>query len=542
MRELIIAIRAAFYYLFLFGFWFTPISVNAQDWNWVEIIGSSKTETPEGLLFQNNGQILLAGTFEHELLLGDTNLISTGEKDIFLASFNTDMTTLWARGGGGLSDEKLADIGQDHNNNIICAGSYWLEATFGGDTIQTENNPKGLFLLKINSLGQEIWLRKIDGADLKAVEDIKVDQVGNIYLCGYFDQQLQGEGFSLDAAGETDLFLIKYNPEGEVIYASHVGYSGDTRAISVALASSGKIVLGGYYNDTTIIAQDTLIANTTDRDVFIACFDQEGNAIWGRKAGGVHDDELTGIAIDPSDHIYATGYLVGVMNLGNGISIQSSNGNSDFYLLKYNMDGQPLEARALGGSLIQQTTDIEFNENQLLIAGFYQGEMDLDGLTVSAGNSISSFVAGFDLDLNTKWVKSINGSGNVFIHRISANEAESVLVTESFEETILFNDTPFSSAGEFDIFLGQLNKSVTPTVNLEQAPTLLSLFPNPTANSLNIKTNLTNYNLLIYSIDGQLFWTGKNEKNININHLPKGTYSLQLQSGATTISRIFIKK
>lgn len=544
MRQLIIAIRAAILHIILFLLLLLPTSKTfTQVWNWVNTFGGQGTETIEGLIVNTPSNYLIAGTFSEFLPLNDAILTSSGAKDVFVASINTNMETSWVFSGGSNLDDELTSIEKDASGNIICTGAYWLEATFDNETISTTDNPKGLYILKLNSNGEMMWLRQIDGADLKAVTAIESDQDDNIFICGYFDQELNLGDTIITANGNTDIFIAKYDSNGQLIFAHNMGYKGDTRAVAMSLSPSGKIVLGGFYNDTTIIALDTLPANTTDRDVFVACLDSTGNPLWGRKAGGVHDDELTGIIVDNDENIFATGYLVGVMNLGEGISIQSSNGNADIYLLKYNIDGTPISAKALGGDLVQQTTDIAIFNQTILVSGFFQGDMNFDGINLSTNGNINSFVAGFDKQLLTKWAENIDGTGNVFANSIEANleEGNTVLVGGSFANSIQFNETTYPSNGGFDLFLSTLSMNITNIHSPEGANSLLEIFPNPTDQQLRFNTNLSNFDLAIIDKAGRLWITASNKTQIDISKLPSGVYLLHLQNEESRISKAFIK-
>ena len=544
MRQLIMAIRAAiFNFLILIPFLMSTFQSFAQAWNWVNTFGDLGTETIEGLIVNTASDFIISGTFSESFPLNGITLTSSGEKDVFIAAINANMETAWAISGGSNLNDELTSITKDASGNIICTGAFWLEATFEDETITTSGNPKGIFILKLNEEGEKLWLRQIDGADLKAATTVQSDAEDNIFISGYFDQELHLGDTIITANGSTDSFIAKYDADGQLIFARNIGYKGDTRAIAMALSNSGKIVLGGFYNDTTIIALDTLPANTTDRDVFIACLDSSGLPMWGRKAGGVHDDELTGIIIDEEENIFATGYLVGVMSLDEGISIQSSNGNADIYLLKYNIDGTPISARALGGELVQQTTDIAIFNQTILVSGFFQGDMDFDGINLSAEDNINGFIAGFDKNLFIKWAETIEGSGNVFANRIGVNTnmENTVLIGGSFSNTIQFNETIYPSNGSFDIFLSTLSMDITSVASPYNTKPYLKVFPNPSGEHVNIDTNLSHFDLAIMDKAGRLCLSDKNTTRVDISNLPSGVYLLHLQNEKTRISQAFVK-
>ena len=204
----------------------------------------------------------------------------------------------------------------------------------------------------------------------------------------------------------------------------------------LAVTNTQEVVVGGFFNDTTHIGNHIFTANTYDRDVFISHFDAQGAVSWARKAGGVHDDEITGIALDQDGQIYATGYLVGVMTLDEGLAIQSSNGNSDFYLLKYSPEGVPLKARAMGGDFAQQTTDIAINGSQIALSGFYLGSFTVDGIQLHGTNHFQGCLLGFNTNLEARWIYAITGGGTIFSNSIAYAPLGKVYTVGSFSQQL----------------------------------------------------------------------------------------------------------
>ena len=71
----------------------------------------------------------------------------------------------------------------------------------------------------------------------------------------------------------------------------------------------------------------------------------------------------------------------------------------------------------------------------------------------------------------------------------------------------------------------------------------LSIYPNPTSNIINIKTdkNYHNLKLSFYSLLGKIIMTVNNQKEINISSLPVGSYFLKIEIDDEMIMRKIIK-
>ena len=504
--------------------------------------GGLGSETCDGLEVAPDGSVFLAGTFQNNLVADSQVLQSRGESDIFLFKTNAQGKVLWAkRAGSSLADEVTA-MTLDKNDHLICAGSFRLEADFDNLILNATQNPKAIFVVKYNSSGQLIWGKSLNGDGLKDADAIACDQEGNIFLAGHFQDSLTVMDTTLYASGRTDFFLAKLSPNGNLIWALRQGQSGDTRATALGLTSGGDPIVAGYFNDTTRIADTVLIANTDDRDMFLTRVSKNGQPLWARKAGGVFDKDVTGLVLDNADHIFITGYLVGVMRFSETLVIQSSTGNPDFFLLKYKPDGTPLTARALGGTMTQQTTSLILQNGNLILTGFYSGNMSFDGFSFSAGAALNSFIAAFDSSLTCRWTKDIVSNSSAFAMEIAADPNETFWLGGSFLGQVKFDEINLESSS-FDLFLAKANPNVTSTSGLISKSQLFRAFPNPASDFVLIQTEVLDYTIELLNSKGQVVWSGQNAPAIQLEHLPEGMYLLKFQTDTLTQSqKIVVQK
>jgi len=505
--------------LFSTGLFFSAFS---QSWTKLQQWGGSGTEICAGLAVAKDGSIVLAGSFENQITFENQALTARGEEDIFLCRLQANGEVAWAKRAGSQLEDEVADIALDADDNLIVAGSYWLKGNFDEIELTTPSNPKAIFIAKYNLGGQLLWAKSLSGTGLKNVEDVVCNQNNEIFLTGYFEKTLQIDDTLLTSNGITDLFLAKFNSEGQLQWAVNQGNKGDTRGTALGLMSNGDAIVAGFFNDTTEIADTILTANTQDQDVFVARFDQNGMPIWAKKAGGVFDSDVTALVIDAQDNIYLTGYFVGVMRLSADLSISSSSGNSDFFLLKYQPDGTPTAARALGGMLLEQALDMEMQHNILLVSGFYQGDMTLDAFSLASGNALSGFVAGFDLNLQTKWLKNLAADAFLYAAQVVGYADNTVMAGGSFTGNVML-DNEKATATSFDLFLAQAELQPTSTEEVEKQ-ILFQVFPNPSNGKVSIQTTVADFSLKITDSSGKVVFSGENKMHIDISHLPKGLY------------------
>jgi hypothetical protein len=216
-------------------------------------------------------------------------------------------------------------------------------------------------------------------------------------------------------AGGSDIFLIKTDASGNVIWAKTYGGTGGDWASSVQQTSDGGYIVAGY----------TASFGAGYYDIFLIKTDANGNIQWAKTYGGT--------ALDWPYSVQQTsdgGYIVA------GYTWSFGAGYSDIFLIKTDANGNIQWAKTYGGtyedyaSSVQQTSD---------------GGYILAGHTSSFGaGSYDIFFIKTDANGNIQWAKTYGGTGS--------DMASSVQQT-SDGGYILAGWTYYFGAGLSDIFL-----------------------------------------------------------------------------------------
>lgn len=496
------------------------------QWQWMQTIGGSGIDNSGGMVAASDN-VYVSGIFSGDASAGNFPLTSVGGHDVFLAALTPEGVFSWVISGGGPLDDEVTAMAVDATGNVLVAGAYWLSAMFDSIALEAEQSSRSLFLLNISPQGALRWAKNLHGTAIKKIGAVGADAAGNIYIAGYFQGQLSLDEWTLEASGATDFFVAKLNADGVVTWAAHAGQTGDTRITGMAVYPGGGVVVGGYFNALTQIGDYQFTANTYDRDVFLASYDVNGDLQWARKAGGVHNDELTGIAMDATGAIYATGYLVGVMSLGEGIAIQSANGNPDFYMLKYNSEGLPLQARAMGGTLRDQSMAIVIEENGVTITGFFQAPMSIDGQLLDNNGQTAGFILRFSESLGLVQAQTIRAiNGPVYAGQLTRNQTGDMLVSGSYEGALQYGDATLPAVGNADAFIGKWTPLVTSTTAPADSSSLLKVFPNPASNQFEISADLPLQLIRIIDQQGKTCYSATDTTPVQTSSWPAGAYRI----------------
>src|SRR5262249_45831810 len=157
------------------------------------------------------------------------------------------------------------------------------------------------------------------------------DGQNDIYIAGDTFGSLGG-----DNAGLADAYVAKYDPAGNLVWVKQLGKSKSEVAKSITLDDSDDIYIAGQTDS------DWDGPSSGESDAFVAKLDADGNMLWAKLMGSDLLDYATGISAG-SNGIYITGMTAGNLDGEN-------RGGLDAFIAKYNVAGQRLWVRQIGGS------------------------------------------------------------------------------------------------------------------------------------------------------------------------------------------------
>ena len=158
----------------------------------------------------------------------------------------------WPRALGGPNREYATGIAVDDQGNAYVAGHFQAETTIG--TIKlTSSGPSDAFVAKLDREGQFLWAVALGGSGVDEPRGIAVAPGGDVYLTGFFSTTADfdpGPGRSeLASAGSADVFLLRLNPKGELVWARRLGGKLGDVGFRIA-AGADAVYLAGYFQGT----------------------------------------------------------------------------------------------------------------------------------------------------------------------------------------------------------------------------------------------------------------------------------------------------
>ncbi|MEA5549740.1 Calx-beta domain-containing protein [Anabaena cylindrica UHCC 0172] len=226
---------------------------------------------------------------------GSFNGTNAGYRDAFIAKYNSTGTLLWTRQLGTNGDDYARKITTDSNGNAYVYG------TTTGNLVGNNLGGSDFFLAKYNSSGNLLWKRQF-GTNLDdEANSLATDNNGNIYIYG-------NVGTNIGGSISTDVFLAKYSSSGNSLWTKQVGTTFADEAGGIRTDNNGNVYIAGSTSGN--IAGD----NQGAKDVFVIKYDTLGNLLWSEQFGSSGDDVSRDIAVDNNQRIYVVGDTTGSLN------------------------------------------------------------------------------------------------------------------------------------------------------------------------------------------------------------------------------------
>ena len=243
-------------FLFLFKLSF------CQNWDWARRAGNSMSwDIAECIATDQSGNILLAGRFQDSIItFGSFTLTGHGNGDVFLVKYDPNGNVLWARSTGGKKWDVARAITVDDSGNIYLGGFMYSDSiTFGSTVLVNNTLNHHLFLVKYDNNGNELWAKTSPSVGYNIISGLACNSQGELFVTGYFLSNSMIDSFSLQNNGLTDVFVFKCDSYGNVLWTKCFGGSHYDYSTEVCIDVFGNIIVAGYYESTALIlGVDTL--------------------------------------------------------------------------------------------------------------------------------------------------------------------------------------------------------------------------------------------------------------------------------------------
>ncbi len=461
------------------------------------------------------------------IVVGTTGSFGVGGYDPFLIKTDANGNIIWAKTYGGTDYDWARSVQQTSDGGYILAG---YTAPLGA--------PGDILLIKTDANGNIIWAKTYGGSADEYASSVQQTSDGGYIVAGWTTSF---------GAVWTDIFLIKTDANGNIIWAKTYGGTGFDYAYSVQQTSDGGYIVAGETNSFGAVWYDAFLIKT----------DANGDVEWAKTYGGI-DEDLAFSVQQTSDG----GYIVAGFTESFGV------GGDDIFLIKTDANGNIIWAKTYGGT----NNDWAYSVQQTSDGGYI-----LAGLTPSFGAGFSdAFLVKTDANGNIIWAKTYGGTNDDWAYSVQQTSDGGYIVAgltrsfgAGFNDAFLVKTDANGNIGSCGIVRNASPTVITPspTVNTPSpsissvspivnspsptitSPTLTVSEPCPLSisESCQIVSGLINpykggikvsrsgeFEVKVYNVSGGIVKSVKGKNDVKIE-LSRGVYFVEVISGGKVI-------
>lgn len=403
---------------------------------------------------------------------------------IFLIFFSLNISSIAQTGQlnllEGIGNSEVNSIASDSQNNTIAVGFFDGTIDLDPSALVSSFSSTGLndgFLIKTDPLGNYLWGKHFSGPAQIYSNSVSIDQNDNIYVTGIFEANLSYSNNSstntLNSLGDFDIFIFKYDPNGNLIWTRQVGDTLKELSPAIHAGKDNSVYLTASFEGSVDFdwgASTAIKSSTGQQDIFISKFDTAGNFTWVKQIEGNDYKYSGGIQADIQGNVYTTGSFASSVNFdeGNTAVVKTSNGGTDIFIAKYNNQGDLSWVNQIGSFGFDIGTSLVIdNFSNVYACGSFSASADFDSnngvLNLNSNGSRDIYLTKLDSNGALSWANSIGGTALDIVAGIHYGSNDEVLITGRFSNSIDLDPSngtsSFSSYGFSDAFFSRYSTS-----------------------------------------------------------------------------------
>lgn len=359
--------------------------------------------------------------------------------------------------GGDSCFTKIYSSVSTPDGGLVFVGS--TQCNNSGDIPATKSYHQDWNVLvgKVDANRNILWVKVYGGTDFDVAVDIcNTKDSGYAVLC----ETKSSNGDVSGHYNNSDLWLLKLNSSGDLLWEKSYGSSYIDEPIAVTEDKEGHLLLFGENNGANI---DIPIhyGGTFSFDWVLIKTDASGNKIWAKVYGGTESEGGGSIIITDSNYYIVSGSWSTDINCYDTSWFGTASTASNFHLLKLDTAGNFIWDRSYGGSNLEGVFDALYDDrdNSIVMVG---KTTSVDYMLPPESVNSLSWVVKTDLNGDTIWTQILvsNKKRASSMHSICKNNYGGYIIAREVNAVPLGDTTVMSGKSNLNIFVLDSNGHV----------------------------------------------------------------------------------
>ncbi|NND16345.1 MAG: hypothetical protein HKN89_08455 [Eudoraea sp.] len=224
----------------------------------------------------------------------------------------------WRRYFGGTNNDRAYSVVPAWDGGFVMAG-----ASESNDfDITNSRGSYDFWIIKISDEGDMIWQKSYGGSGVDIAYDISLTNDGAYVVTG---QSISSDSDIASPKGDSDIWMIKIDKQGEMLWERSIGGSASELAQSIESARRGGFIISGHSRSSDGDSSE----NFGENDMWVVRTDDSGQVLWQQAFGGQGLDFAFDTVENPDKSVLLVGESASPQVLG-----LTNKGQTDLVVIK----------------------------------------------------------------------------------------------------------------------------------------------------------------------------------------------------------------
>lgn len=328
-----------------------------------------------------------------------------------------------------------------------------------GSNTLTSNGVQDIVVSKYDPAGNLVWATSFGGPQGDYANSIAYDNLGNVWVTGQFSGNMTVGSFTLTGAGGTDAYIVKLNAvNGNILYAERAGSTGNDVGMAVKSMANGTIYWSGTYTSSFNYGSTSMTGG--GMDVFLLQLNNSGTANWSKNITGSNIETMWTMNIDATGNAYVGGFATSA-NTSYAGSATVNMSPSTHFVTKFDNTGNYIWSANsdFNGEIYGLSIDAA---GSVYFTGNFDTQITLGAINLTNSGPNDDILL---VKLNSAgqycWAKNFGSTGSDQGYDLDCDPNGNLFLTGSFQSTFSFGGVNVNGGGNGMAYAAKLDSAGT---------------------------------------------------------------------------------
>jgi len=219
-----------------------------------------------------DNKIYFGGYFDKEIRISNSLITTNGGKDGFIYCLDSSLNVIYSKQVGSIYDDRVESIAIDRANFLITTGNYSESIDCENLQLPSTKGGSDAFIIKLDNYGSTVWSDCFGGISNDYVNSLAINKMGTCYISGSFRGSIDKLGQTINSKDNNkSLFIAKYSYEGKFQAIDSISRNKINFNRKLKIDDKDYLILAGNFINGRDSIQSKEIPNNFNLSKFLDC-------------------------------------------------------------------------------------------------------------------------------------------------------------------------------------------------------------------------------------------------------------------------------